>query len=877
MLIAAGLAAAMLAIGVRWGLRHQHPGEARVWWTWTERSSWIAAILATISGIIGQVMPSKQRTSDIRVLATAGSPQGAPGLWSVALPDRDELVRGRDEVVRELTRTLSRRGRRRSRVQVLHGLGGCGKTTIAAVAAQRAIQRGYQVWWVTAAIESHVHAQLRQVASAAGASDAALEAAWSGRTSAPDLLWHVLEELPRRWLLVIDNADDPSILALPENRVAAGNGWIRPVQSRRGALIVTSRDGDAQTWGPWCRCHPIGMLAPADGAQVLLDRAGARAGTRDDAERLAERLGGLPLALRLAGTYLADTSRMPLPGSLSTFVDYQAALEGGRIDELFPGFDDASINSDAARNLVGRTWDLSLELLARRGLSKARGLLRLLAVFADALIPYQVILDPTILTNSVLFADTDAATLRQLLHGLASLNLIDLTRGSSDGNNKTLITTLARLHPLVRQTNQYNLQVSSETNDYLELSSHLVFAAAAYNPNLCVPENPVQWPLWSLLAPHVSYIFEQVANNNTVAQAARECVTSAAELCARYLAASGLFAQAEAEFRAIHDVWASIPGKECQALNSRFEIARALRLEGRYALAEEEFRAVQDGWLHLRGKDHPEAFKTRHELARVLRARGKYFESQKEFLALYAACRRTLGDEHTQTLSTRHELARVVRTLGHYEGAEIEFRAVHDIRKRSQGGDDPEVLTSRHELAQVLRLLGRWPEAEVEIRAVVEARSRILGGQHVRTLASRHELGTLLRHQARFAEAEALLSSVYSTRQRLLGEEHPDTLATRHEIGAMQRGRGYYLSAETELAAVYRAWQNVLGPDHPHTITTLFEIAALQAQRGDRKAAEASLIKVLDVRKRVLGEDHPETLNAAQVLLNISKLNNVEH
>ncbi|MCF2434367.1 hypothetical protein LV779_03085 [Streptomyces thinghirensis] len=57
-------------------------------------------------------------------------------------------------------------------------------------------------------------------------------------------------------------------------------------------------------WGEWHR-HALRELTTEQAAQILRDRAGLGAGTQEDAERLADRLGRMPLVLHQAGLYLA--------------------------------------------------------------------------------------------------------------------------------------------------------------------------------------------------------------------------------------------------------------------------------------------------------------------------------------------------------------------------------------------------------------------------------------------------------------------------------------------------------------------------------------------------------------------------------------------
>ena len=107
--------------------------------------------------------------------------------------------------------------------------------------------------------------------------------------------------------------------------VRDGAGWIRPTKA--GLVVVTSRLADLRDWGRHAEVHTVGWLSAADGAQILADLAPA-AGPLSEAMALAERLGGLPLALHHAGLALASDFAPE-----HTFAGYSAALQN-RFGEL---------------------------------------------------------------------------------------------------------------------------------------------------------------------------------------------------------------------------------------------------------------------------------------------------------------------------------------------------------------------------------------------------------------------------------------------------------------------------------------------------------------------------------------------------------------
>ena len=163
------------------------------------------------------------------------------------------------------------------------------------------------------------------------------------------------------------------------------------------------------------------MLTPADGAAVLFGHAGAAAGTIEQATVLAERLGGLPLALGIAGQTISQVRRTGVAGSPATFAGYRTALDTGEAPTMSSAA--GALSEAQARRTIDRTWELSLDLLDTRGLPQARTLLRLLATFADAPIPTHL-LAPATLAASAILPDLTGEHLATLLQALAGVGLI---------------------------------------------------------------------------------------------------------------------------------------------------------------------------------------------------------------------------------------------------------------------------------------------------------------------------------------------------------------------------------------------------------------------------------------------------------------------
>ncbi len=770
---------------------------------------------------------------------------------SIAAPvgQRDESLplRGRDVLLAELVGPGPW-------VRVLHGLGGCGKTRLALEAAFRAQQCGLEVWWISAAEAGVLAAGMRALGRRLGANGAELE-----HGDAADVIWQRLAGRQDPWLLVFDNADDPQVLAGAGTCLAEGRGWLRPVAGQAGMVLVTSRDGSPASWGPWSRRHRLEMLAADPAAGVLADHAGRHPelGSEQDARMLASRLGGLPLALKIAGSYLAEAAAIPAAfadtGVIRTYCQYQDAIQAGELGKVFPA-PGGQLTPERARGLIGLTWDMTLDLLDARPLPEARQLLRLLASFADAPVPYELLLHPDTLAASARLRDITGSRLWQALKALDDFGLIDL---DTSGQGSAAIS-VARLHPLVRDTSRP--AAGPDRLAFLELAARLL-GRAAHAKGTGRPEDPPMWPIWQLLVPHSAMVLASLASEPDCPDDAVEAAAFAAYMAARFQTEQGFHAAAEAELRDVLATELRVLGPDHpDTLETRRCIADEIAARGDHAAAEAEYRDVLAARLRVLGPDYPATLTTRYQIALVMAARGDHAAAEAELRDVLAAHLRVLGPDHPDTLITRSRIATEMAARGDHAAAEAEFRDVLAAQLRVLGPDHPDTLTTRHWIAAEMAARGDHAAAEAELRDVLAAQLPVLGPDHPDTLTTRHWIAVEMAERGDHAAAEAELRDVLAAQLRVLGPDHPDTLTTRRNIAVGMAAQGDHAAAEAELRDVLAAQLRVLGPDHPDTLTTRRNIALEMAAQGDHAAAEAELRDVLAAQLRVLGPDHPDTL-----------------
>lgn len=710
-------------------------------------------------------------------------------------------LRGREELLRRLMDTVG--DPRSGQVQVLHGLGGVGKTSLALEVAHRfrALGRGAQdgsggVWWLQAHDADRLTAGLRAVAAQLGAGPDVL-----ARGRLADWLWQRLSGLPGHWLLVLDNADELAVLDGP-GRLASGTGWVRPHDARRGLVVVTTRDPDPISWGRHPRFHAVPVLSTQEGARVLTDRAGPRAGSPGEAASLAERLGGLPLALDTAGRYLAAVHDRPSmfrsPGEPETYASYRAALDRG------------SPLIDGEGTLAG-IWNMSLKLIEARDHRHARPLLRLLASFAPAPLPVEL-LDPTHVARHEEFAGASGEELWDTLAAFVSLGLVlqDSTQHPDAPDTPPGIAAVT-LHPLVHDGHQHP--------DFRLLAIGLL---DEYAVRTGPPESPETWPHWIALAPHVQNALDAASGDEEQLVALQRPVM----LTARGLGAGRQALLAGSVLEPLLAMLQRVrTADHPDILDAQLELALVHHAQGHHTRARRAYDTVLDAQKRTIGLDHPQALGTRHRLARVLRDQGLRGEARRAYESLLPDCQRVLGREHPDTLTVHNGLALVLHDQGLHGEARRSYEAVLAVQERVLGPDHQDALRTRHSLARVLHDQGHYGRARRQYEAVLAAQQSALGTEHPHTLNTRHNLARLLHDQGHPDRARDHYEAALLVWEGNWGQDNPGTLATKHELGRVLAALGELDEAARMLRSVLAARSRVLGPDHPDTQETQAELA----------------------------------------------------
>jgi tetratricopeptide (TPR) repeat protein len=667
---------------------------------------------------------------------------------------------------------------------VLTGVGGIGKSTAALQIAKNAHDRGWQVWWVNASDSTAMTGGIIEILSRLAAPESALRALQEGAPVAIDRAWEVLDHHKdaKRCLLIFDNADAPEMLATHGSRPSDETGWIRP--KGRVLQIVTTRHSDPVSWGAGMQIRLLKPLDDVSGAEALRDLAGRAEPDDGGAVSLARRLGGMPLALHLAGAYLGSSF-----ARWRTFTDYMSALDSPKFLEAM-----AHLYHDLgdSRLTIAGTWDLSVDALAERGMPQARALLQLLACFAPATPISTGLLAPALL-NDVLSLHQEQTTgnesreashrerlIFQGLEGLATVGLIDIiesTQAAADG-------LVLMVHPVIADINRASL-LTGYRAELVVIGDTAVQLVNSATEDLD-PIDPSSWPDWRRLTPHLSALLIWLAPElmpEKLGELVHVCVNACDALIE-----NGNWNEAEKLVKICAGAAARLGKDHVEAMRSRRTLAVAIAKYERYAEAERIYREILAKQITVLGQDHPDTLRTSQQMAWIIGEQGRFDEAEPQLRETFVAQARVLGKDHPDTLNTQHDLAWSIAGQHRYGEAEQLCRQVVAARERTVGPEHPHALATKANLVWMVARQGRYQEAEKMGRVLYEEKRHVLGSDNPYTLEQARQLALIILSQCRQEEAEQMLRDTLARQEKTLGVSHAKTAATRDALTARQAG-----------------------------------------------------------------------------------------
>lgn len=646
---------------------------------------------------------------------------------------------------------------------VITGLGGIGKTQLAGEFVHR-YGRFFAggVFWLSFADANAVPTEIAACGSTLALRPDFDELPLEEQVRLVAAAWQT--PLPR--LLIFDNCEDPDLLA----RWRPGSGGCR--------VLATSRRAE---WAGDVRTLPLDVLARDESIALLREH-------RPDADEplldaIAQEVGDLPLALHLAGSFLAryrlkvDADGYLVQLRTAAPLDHHSLQTGG----LSP--------TGHVQN-VSRTIALSYHRLDRADPTDALALTVL--AHTACLAPGEPIPYPLLrLTLNLEAADLAYAARRPefAVARLAELGLLRSTSSDAFQLHRLVVAFVQRV-----------------------MAAEMATARAAVERALCSEAERL------IEAGYPAALLGWQSHLRAVVQAALEREDEqAASLChalGRHLRQIGDLVGAQFYLEQAVAIRRHNFGEEHEATaRSLTDLAEIFEAQDKRDAA----RAYLEQALAIQEKqaDNADKATTLSHLGYHLHNRGYLDEARPYHERALAVRRKVLGAEHPLVAITLCHLAYIEFRQSNPVASRTYLEQALAIQQQSLGPEHPETARTYQNLGELLMveqrdLLG----AQQVFEQALAIQQKVLPKEHPENAHLLNNLGELNYKQRNLAQAKSYLEAALAIRQKVLGEGHTDTALSLLILGRVLRDQGDWVGARKLLTRALRTFTKQLRADH---------------------------------------------------------------
>ena len=531
-----------------------------------------------------------------------------------------------------------------------------------------------------------------------------------------DILQKVKEwfesEASGQWLLVYDNVDDVDLMYGNEHGRLASYF----PRSTHGAIIMTTQNKQVGIkFATAKNLVPLSTLTDAESiALMTIKLEEDDSETTHDLKELAEVLGGIPLAIIQAISFIQENGSTP-----ARYLELYEANDRNKIELLSEDFEDDTRDSEL-KNPTASTWMVTFEYMKARQPLAADTLCMMSMFDAQAI--------PEALISKTAGGNADSSTsVEKTLGILQAYSLISPRDATGAGACIDQIGRLFDLHRLVRlvtrnwlmRCSTYNHWVANAIDvmsirydelDQLEYEARNK-ASRTYLPHASSLMSSPPLFLRDDEEVFVPDVFHRQTLQNDHAENGLICPTCTGNILSRMASLFSFFQALRMVKKAAAICTFSIGANHTLTLTHRYEVARLQSDIGDDNLAEVDLRELRLSYEMTFGPRGRETLEVELRLADTLQDQKKYGEAESLLVRLQQLSCQEHSPEDPLSLEIMQALSRLMIAQGRDEEA---CALISEISKLV------ETAHSKLDLARTYRSLSQYSEAETLLMSLLE-------------------------------------------------------------------------------------------------------------------------------------------------------------
>lgn len=296
---------------------------------------------------------------------------------------------------------------------------------------------------------------------------------------------------------------------------------------------------------------------------------------------------------------------------------------------------------------------------------------------------------------------------------------------------------------------------------------------------------------------------------------------------------------------------------------------------GNYLLALEYFQRALSIRQRVLDEEHPDTAMSLNNIGSAYGSLGDYQQALEYHLKALAIRQKILGQEHSDTARSLHDVGRAYGRLGDYQQELEYYLKALAIYQKVLGEEHPDIASAFDSVGKAFGELNDHKQQFKYNQKALTIRLKVLGEEHPITATSLSNLSVAYGDLGDHKQALEFCQKALAIREKVLGEEHPDTASSLNNLGTLYgRLDNYHAALKYELRAL-TIWQKVLGDFHPLTAVAIANVGFTYGKLGKFGEARDYLERALKIHRYRLGDRHPDTINniksLAFALVNLSR------